>query len=93
MTSSAYRAALYSCSPIEIPEMSGLFRMCAARGSTHSANSSGDSGHPCLVPLFMWNCSEGKPWCLTLAVGLPYRAMMARMRRPPKPNAPSVSDK
>ncbi|MEE6519111.1 hypothetical protein FKM82_030589 [Ascaphus truei] len=51
ITSSAYRATLCGCSPICIPVMFGLRRICAARGSIHKAKSRGDRGQPCLVPL------------------------------------------
>lgn len=48
--SSAKRVILNSLSLTAIPHIYRLFRMEAARGSTHNANNKGDSGHPCLVP-------------------------------------------
>ncbi|MEE6519562.1 hypothetical protein FKM82_017214 [Ascaphus truei] len=44
--SSACRITLWDCECIVIPVISGLLRICAARGSIHRANKRGDNGHP-----------------------------------------------
>ncbi|MEE6516768.1 hypothetical protein FKM82_026479 [Ascaphus truei] len=93
MMSSAYKATLCSWEWICTPEISALFRICAASGSMHKANSRGESRHPCLVPLLIGNRSEGNPWWTTLAAGAAYNALTACWKMPPNPNAPSVDSK
>lgn len=58
--SSAYRAIFSSIDPLLKRLIPGWERIKAARGSIISANSCGDIGHPCLVPLLRENVCEVK---------------------------------
>lgn len=53
-----------------IPVMLLFWRIAAANGSIKSANSEGDSGHPCLVPLWSVKFGEIKLFVMIAAVGL-----------------------
>lgn len=44
--------------------------MAIARGSINSANRSGDSGHPCLVPRCSWNGGDIMSCVITDAIGV-----------------------
>lgn len=48
--------------------MSGLSLMCCNRGSEESM--SGESGHPCLMPLLLAKELEATPFTLIVAVGV-----------------------
>lgn len=50
MMSSAKREILNSLPLTDMPRISGLFQIEAARGSTQNVNNRGESGDPCLVP-------------------------------------------
>lgn len=54
--------------------------MEAARGSMKSANSSGDSGHPCRVPLKSLNGFDISPLIMTDGVGELYRVLIQFMK-------------
>ena len=62
--------------PIWIPFTS--FSAVIAVGKTHKTvlNSSGESGHPCLVPDFKGNAFNFSPLRIVFAVGLSYIAFM-----------------
>lgn len=49
--------------------MSGLSLMCCKRGSNEIIKRSGESGHPCLVPLLILKGLEVTPFTLTVAMG------------------------
>lgn len=52
------------------------WQMAAARGSINSANNSGESGHPCLVPQFNVKRCEVIPLVITDAVGELYKILI-----------------
>lgn len=56
--SSAYREIVSSTGPVEMPRTASAERKRIATGSIASAKSAGESGHPCLVPL--WRQKEGR---------------------------------
>lgn len=60
MISSANSEILNSLPLTDTPRISGLPRTEAARGSTHNANSRGESGHPCRVPLVTEDGGRGE---------------------------------
>ncbi|CAJ0949108.1 unnamed protein product [Ranitomeya imitator] len=69
---SAYRAIFSSIMPYRNPLTKVELLIFCARGSTANAKSSGDSGHPCLVPLYRPKLPDNSPLTLTLAVGEEY---------------------
>ena len=56
--SSAYKLILYSLAVFLKPVMLSSWRTDAASGSMKTANSNGESGHPCLVPRINWKGGE-----------------------------------
>ncbi len=52
-----------------MPWMLSFWWIAAARGSVNMANSDGESGHPCLVPLSNANGCDVTPLVVTVAMG------------------------
>ncbi len=50
------------------------------------ANSKGESGHPCLVPLYRVKLCEVNPLVVTVTLGELYRAAIHWINDSPKPN-------
>ena len=50
------------------------------------ADSDGESGHPCLVPLCRGNGLDMVPFVITVAMGEEYRVLIQSMNDSPKPN-------
>ena len=62
--------------PIRIPFVSFLALIAVAQTSRTMLNSSGESGHPCLVPDFRGNAFIFSPLRIMFAVGLSYMAFI-----------------
>ena len=67
-TSSAYRLILCVNVLARMPVILLFWRIAAASGSVKSANSEGESGHPCVVPL--WSVTFCGVWLLVMIAAL-----------------------
>ena len=84
-TSSAYRDAAWVWQPTLMPCDVPRTRSLQANGSIASAKSSGDRGHPCLVPLLIVHVSEKVRPIFVRAIGFLYNILIQDIIVVPNP--------
>ena len=84
--SSAKSESLTSSWPIWMPFITLCCLIAEAKTSNTMLNSSGESGHPCLVPDLRGKAVSFSPWMMILALGHSYMAFMMSRYDPSIPS-------